>query len=139
MSEPVLSENLRSAASYLRYWMGQYNAQGEYVNTVVFNAEALTVSGGATPTALSAAVDVRGAQTITLQGRNTNSTVLTITAYSSLDGTNYDDTAYASMVLAASQEKTIPITAGVGYLKIYIANGDAVNATAVSVDVATQK
>jgi len=104
-----------------------------YTRTVTpQNAVALTVSGGATPSNTSGSIDCVGAIQLTLQVRNTLSTVLTASVYGSPDNSVFDDQAYASVVLAADQEKTIAIAPGPNYVKVTVVNGDAANATVVT-------
>lgn len=96
---------------------------------------ALTASGGATPGDTSNTLNVRGALSVLLTVDNDQagslSTALTASVYTSEDDVVWDNIAYASVVLGAGEVKTIPVTVGMKYLRIVLANGDAVNATVV--------
>ncbi len=96
---------------------------------------ALTVSGGATPTAQSAAIDIRGSQavifTVDHALAGSNSTDLDAAVYTSYDGVRFDTEVYCSLNLSAGKVKSVPITPGPAYLRWAVTNNDAVNATSV--------
>ena len=96
----------------------------------------LTVSGGATPSRETEAIDVRGftslALTIDHNRTGSDSTDLDTFVYSSPDGAVYDTTPLVTeSALGAATVKTIAVTSGVCYVKIKVANEDAVNTTVV--------
>lgn len=95
----------------------------------------LTVSGGATPTAQSEAIDVRGAKDILLTVNHniagSDSTDLDAEVFASYDGTTFDNEAYVSMNLGASKVKSIPVARGPAYIRWKVTNNDASNATSV--------
>jgi len=101
--------------------------------TKVHDAVALTVSGGATPSATSTVIDIAGVKNMTISVINGKSTNLDIVVYCSYDGTTFDTLAYASMNVGASVNKTLAVNTGPAYIKIKIANNDAVNATITTV------
>ena len=96
------------------------------------SAVALTVSGGATPSNTSAAVDVHDAVSMSLQITNAASTSLNVYVYTSTDNSVWDDQSWASCNLGANQEKTISITGGVYYIRVTVTTADAANATTVT-------
>lgn len=96
----------------------------------------LTVSGGATPSLETEAIDIRGFKVLTLtidhNRTGSDSTDLDTFVYSSPDGTIFDTEAYTSHeTLGAAKVKTIAITEGVAYLKVKVENMDSENATKV--------
>ena len=96
----------------------------------------LTVSGGATPSLETEAIDVRGfaslALTIDHNRTGSDSTDLDTFVYSSPDGAVYDtEPLVTESALGASKVKTIAVTSGVSYVKLKVANEDAGNATKV--------
>ena len=96
------------------------------------SAVALTVSGGATPSNTSAALDVHDASSLVLQIRNGNSTSLNVYVYTSPDDSVYDDISWSSCNLGANQEKSILISPGIYYMKVTVTNADAANTTTVT-------
>lgn len=93
----------------------------------------LTVSGGATPNDLSDEMVVKGAQEVSVNAENGNSTDLDVFIYVNYrDGGAYTTTPYASMNLGASEVDQVPIMPGIYGIKIKIVNNDAVNASAVT-------
>ena len=103
----------------------------------------LTVSGGTSPSNTSPPLDVRGARSLALQVihnlTGSNSTDLDVIVYSSIDGSTFDTEPYASMNIGANKVKTIPITAGINYLKVKVQNNDASNATKVTTKLAVSR
>ncbi len=100
------------------------------------DAVTLDASGGLNPSNTSDIIDVRGAKALTLTVihnlTGSNSTDLDVIVYSSPDGTTFDTEPYASMNIGANKVKTIPITAGINYLKVKVQNNDTNNATKVT-------
>jgi hypothetical protein len=96
---------------------------------------ALTVSGGATPSDTSNTLNVRGAQAIMLEVDHNQvgsaSTTMTASIFTSEDDSVWDNLAYVSLNLGAAQVKSIPVTVGMKYLRVYLLNNDAANATKV--------
>lgn len=95
----------------------------------------LTVSGGATPTAQSEAIDVRGAKDILLTLNHnitgSDSTDIDIEVFASYDGVTFDNEPYMSMNVAASKVKSVPIATGPAYIRWKLTNNDVGNATEV--------
>ena len=95
----------------------------------------LTVSGGATPTAQSEAIDVRGAKAVLLTLNHnitgSDSTDLDIEVFASYDGTTFDNLPFVSMNVGASKVKSIPIAIGPAYIRWKLTNNDGSNATEV--------
>ena len=95
----------------------------------------LTVSGGATPSAQSVAMDTRGSRAVTLtidhNLTDSDSTDLDAEVFTSYDGSKFDNEAYCSLNLGAGKVKSIPIAPGPAYIRWKITNNDAVNMTKV--------
>lgn len=91
--------------------------------TKVHDAVSLTASGGNNT---SNAIDIAGANAVTISVINGDSTDLDVFVYASYDNTTYDSLAYASMNVGASAKKTLPITPGPAYIKIKIQNNAGV-------------
>ena len=97
----------------------------------------LTVSGGATPSAQSEAIDVLGAAEISLVVDHTltgsDSTDLDVEIFTSYDGSNWDTDAYATVkVGAGKQPAPTPITPpNVHSIRWKATNNDGANATKV--------
>lgn len=96
----------------------------------------LTVSGGATPSRETEAIDVRGftplALTIDHNRTGSDSTDLDTFVYSSHDGVVFDtEPLVTESALGAAKVKTVTVTSGVCYVKLKVANEDAGNATKV--------
>lgn len=96
----------------------------------------LTVSGGATPSAESEAVEVAGASELTVvfdhNRTGSDSTDIDLGLYTSLDGSEWDTEPFWGQNLGASSRKTYPVTPpNTRYVKWVATNNDAVNATAV--------
>ena len=104
---------------------------------------ALTASGGATPSAQSTVIDVRGSEailfTVDHDLAGSNSTNLDAVVYTSYDGTRFDTEVYASLNLGAAAVKSIPLTPGPSYIRWTVTNNDAVNATVVRPVVTIQR
>ena len=122
------------------YARSQQNVRASEIETYEPAAQiSLTVSGGATPSDTSNFINVRGAKAIEVTmdhkrgvgGADSASTSITLTVYTSPDGSKVDTEAYASMNLGAAKIKTIPVTPGMDYIQVGIVNGDAANATKV--------
>lgn len=96
----------------------------------------LTVSGGATPSAESEAVEVAGASELTVvfdhNRTGSDSADIDLGLYTSMDGVGWDTEPFWSQSLGASSRKTYPVTPpNTRYVKWVATNNDAVNATAV--------
>ena len=109
--------------------LGEYPKPEEYTPQ---NAVALTVSGGLTPSNLSAPIYVAHAESLYLQARNGASTNLTINILSSPDNTIFDDVAYTLMNMGANEEKSMLIAKGPVWITVQAVNGDAANATTIT-------
>lgn len=103
--------------------------------TKVHDAVTLTVSGGATPSVTSTAVDIAGAAYVTISVLNGKSTTLDVIVYASYDNVTYDTLAYASMNVGANVNKTLALNPGPAYIKVKITNNDAANASTVTVGI----
>ena len=95
----------------------------------------LTVSGGATPSAQSEAIDLRGCRAVTLtidhDLTGADSTDLDAEVFTSYDGSKFDNEAYCSLNLGASKVKSIPLEPGPAYIRWKVTNNDGTNATRV--------
>jgi hypothetical protein len=95
----------------------------------------LTASGGATPSAQSEAIDIRGSRAVTLtidhDLTGSDSTDLDADVFTSYDGSKFDNEAYCSLNLGAANVKSIPLAPGPAYIRWKVTNNDAGNATKV--------
>jgi hypothetical protein len=97
----------------------------------------LTISGGATPSRETEAIDVRGHSLLTLtinhKREGSDSTSLETTVYSSVDGSEWHTKPSESSVCHGDYKliKTISVPSGVIYLKLKVENKDPVNSTKV--------
>jgi hypothetical protein len=94
------------------------------VTTIVANVTLSSSSlSGATYT--SAAADVRQAKGISMQFINSGSAVLVASVYTSPNNVVYDTLAITAVTLAATNVKTVVLSPGIGYVKVYAANSDS--------------
>jgi hypothetical protein len=95
----------------------------------------LTASGGATPSAQSEAIDIRGSRAVTFtidhDLTGSDSTDLDADVFTSYDGSKFDNEAYCSLNLGAAKVKSIPLAPGPAYIRWKVTNNDAGNATKV--------
>lgn len=96
----------------------------------------LTVSGGATPSEESEAIEVAGISELAVvfdhNRTGSDSTDIDLELYTSLDGVGWDTDPFWGQSLGASKRKTFPVTPpNTRYVKWVATNNDAVNATAV--------
>jgi len=97
----------------------------------------LTISGGATPSRETEAIDVRECSILTLtinhKREGSDSTSLETTVYSSVGGSKWHTKPSESSVCHGDYKliKTISIPFGVIYLKLKVENKDPVNSTKV--------
>ncbi len=102
--------------------------------TKVHDAVSLTATGGATPSATSASIDIAGATSVAVSVINGNSTSLDCIIYASYDGLVFDTLAFASLNVGATTNKTLVLAPGPSAIKIKILNNSA-TATVCSVGI----
>lgn len=107
-------------------------APGVFLRFTPQDNVSLTAAGGQTPSHTSPGYDVAGAKTIVLTVKNGNSTNLDVIVQTSWDGSNWDSEPYASVNLGANKTKTIPISPGPFFMRVYVENKDTVNSTTVT-------
>ncbi|RLE66993.1 MAG: hypothetical protein DRJ38_00035 [Thermoprotei archaeon] len=100
------------------------------------NEVTLTESGGANPTHTSQAFDCERARTIVLQVIHnydeSESTDLDVLVYTSIDGVTFDTEPYTGLNIGSDTVKSIPISPGFRYAKIFVRNNDASHSTKVT-------
>lgn len=113
-----------------------YHSEPGLLVKKLLDNEALTVSGGATPSVTSGSLlvggGVRKASAITLTLENDASTDCDFEVQTSYDNSNWDDDAYTTVNLGANKQRTVPLTVGMRYVRVKATNNDASNATTVS-------